>query len=642
MTAQARAAACQSATGSWVAPVASTYELLCAAAAQYPDAMLSIDSSHAGEVRVRSCAFPALVRRVTQAANLLYRLGVRRNDVVSLYLPTSIELLAGAWGAQLVGVAHPVDVSLPVRAALGSIVAAGSRVLVLASELATSQLLSQLRTKLPSLHVMLVERDDAPAACNQQGSATHANEPHVNYPHLSGQGEGLPVFQTELARQSWLPHEWQTAPPAHSTCLLLHTGWVRGGARLARLTHANLVFAAIAAASVMPLTERAVLLSGATLAHVSGAVAGSLMPFHLGCDLVLLARGQTHWGRGAAGWSEAIERHRVSALLASPALLSALVEAPVDQARWATLTHVLCGGAPLPAALIRRVQQQLGVQVHQGYGLTQASGVCTFTPAPDDAAAGSAGLALPHQELRCVRAGDEGGSWCDVPPGVTGRVQIRGPNVFAGYWDDRPAEAPLTADGWLDTGDVGTLDGQGHLHVLGRAKDLILRRGYKVEAAAIERTLALHPAVAAVAVVARPDPQEGEVPVANVVLHPGSAATPLQLLSHCSLALRDPLATPAHLRVVTALPRTTQGDIDRCALQGAEVAGAVRRELRAHGISANIEIQQDMPGASRLVIHGIPRGRRPTVKRVMEGFALPWRVAGEPADGSLPASRSSV
>jgi acyl-CoA synthetase (AMP-forming)/AMP-acid ligase II len=279
--------------------------------------------------------------------------------------------------------------------------------------------------------------------------------------------------------------------------------------------------------------------------------------------------------------------------------------------------------------------------VHQGYGLTEASGISTFTPRPDDAAAGSAGLPLPHQELRCVRPTDDARGWSDVSRGVTGRVQIRGPNVFAGYLDDRADDTLTLADGWFDTGDVGCLDGEGHLHVLGRSKDLILRRGYKVESAPIERALALHPAVAAVAVVPRPHLQEGEVPVAHVVLHPGSPATPTQLLSHCVLALRDPQATPADLRVVPRLPTTARGDVDRCALHGAEVAGVVRRELRAQGISANIEIHHDMAGTSRLVIHGIPRGRRPTVKRVMEGFALRWRLAGEPADGGLEASHNS-
>ena len=163
--------------------------------------------------------------------------------------------------------------------------------------------------------------------------------------------------------------------------------------------------------------------------------------------------------------------------------------------------------------------------------------------------------------------------------------------------------------------------------------------------ARIEKALGGHPDVAAVAAVPRPDPVQGEVPVAYVAMHAGAAANTETLLSHCRLALRDARCLPAFIRLLRELPCTSPGNVDRTALRRLEAARAIREHLRAAGVAVNVQPEPTDPEAVRLVIGQIPRGRRPTVGRVMERFALDWRHAGESPQGGpggRGAARSNV
>ncbi len=161
----------------------------------------------------------------------------------------------------------------------------------------------------------------------------------------------------------------------------------------------------------------------------------------------------------------------------------------------------------------------------------------------------------------------------------------------------------------------------------------------------LEKALEGHPDVAAVAAVPRPDPVKGEVPVAYVTLHIGATAGTEALQSHCRIALRDAQCQPAFIRVLRELPCTSPGEVDRIELRRREAARAIREHLRAAGITVNVQPESTDPDGVRLVIDQIPRGRRPTVVRVMRRFALDWRHAGEPPrgdPGGFGASPSNV
>jgi fatty-acyl-CoA synthase len=242
----------------------------------------------------------------------------------------------------------------------------------------------------------------------------------------------------------------------------------------------------------------------------------------------------------------------------------ALVEQP---GRWTMPAGMrsLVGGAGVPEALIRAYARH-GVQIVQGWGMTETSPLATvsgdhFTlrEASDDERyrrAAMAGVAMPLVELR-VR-GDDG---ADAPwDGRTmGEIHVRGPFITGRYHDVPVSEDKFTADGWLRTGDVGTLDELGFLRITDRTKDLIKSGGEWISSVDLENALMAHPAIAEAAVIAVKDEKWGERPLGCIVLRPGHAATPQEIGEHLAKSGFAKWQLPDRYEVLDAIPRTSTG-----------------------------------------------------------------------------------
>lgn len=217
---------------------------------------------------------------------------------------------------------------------------------------------------------------------------------------------------------------------------------------------------------------------------------------------------------------------------------------------------VLVGGGPVAASLLHQARA-LGLLTAHTYGLTEAcSQVCTQQPGTDDAA--HCGPPLDGVTVAVVT---EEGAPC--PPGTVGQVWVQSPSVMRGYLDDEASSAAALVNGWLHTGDLGTLDAQGHLTVLARRTDLIVRGGENIYPAELEQALQTCPGVRECAVVAIPDPQWGQVPLAAVVLEPHTLLNAVQRFSAEHLAR---FKQPARWLVLPALPRNAMAKVDRRAL----------------------------------------------------------------------------
>ena len=229
---------------------------------------------------------------------------------------------------------------------------------------------------------------------------------------------------------------------------------------------------------------------------------------------------------------------------------------------FATVRLALSGASRLPLSVGAAMLDRFGVEVLEGYGLTEASPiVTTSTGAP--ARPGSVGRALHGVEVRLVN--DNG----DALVGDVGEVWVRGDNVFAGYLDDPDTTAQvLTDDGWLQTGDMATADDDGYLYLVDRAKDLVIVSGFNVYPAEVEETLASHPDVVEAAVVGVPHPHTGEAVKAYVVLRAGSLVDEETLIDY-SLDRLARYKCPSKVIFVEALPRNTSGKLVRRSLDDA-------------------------------------------------------------------------
>ncbi len=258
-----------------------------------------------------------------------------------------------------------------------------------------------------------------------------------------------------------------------------------------------------------------------------------------------------------------VSEHGTSRVWCVPPVALALAKHPlVDEFDLSALRHVCSAAAPADATLTEAVASRLGTKAAQAYGMTELSPISHISP--DDAAKpGSSGVAVPSTECRIVDP--ETGE--DRARGEQGELWVRGPQVMLGY-HNRPdaTAATITPDGWLRTGDIALIDGDGHLFIRDRVKELIKVKGFQVAPAEVEAVLVSHPGVADAGVIGAPDADAGEVPIAFVVRAPGAVPDELELRAHCEERLAH-YKHPREFRFVEAIPKSASGKILRRVLR---------------------------------------------------------------------------
>lgn len=250
---------------------------------------------------------------------------------------------------------------------------------------------------------------------------------------------------------------------------------------------------------------------------------------------------------------------RVTVLPGPPTLYQAILDHP-DRGGYdlSTLRVAVTGAADIPVDLIRRVGAELPFStIITGYGLTEAGTATATSPGDDpETVATTVGRPRPGFELRIVDA-----AGLDVAPGESGEVLLRGGSVMSHYLDDPVATAQtLSGDGWLRTGDLGTVDDSGCLHIVGRAKDMFIVGGFNAYPAEIENILLRHPAVRQAAVIGIPDQRLGEVGMAFLVLHPDATVSPPEVIAWAREQMAN-YKVPRVVQVVGELPLNATGKV---------------------------------------------------------------------------------
>jgi long-chain acyl-CoA synthetase len=304
----------------------------------------------------------------------------------------------------------------------------------------------------------------------------------------------------------------EVAPEA--TAVTLYTSGTTGQPKGAELTHRNLGLNTREVIRTFSVTGADVFLGVLPLYHSFGQTCTLNAAVAVGARLALLTRFEE---RAAL---ELIDRERVTVLMAVPTMLAALSSVAGDRAPFGALRICVSGGAPLPREQMEEFQRATGATVLESYGLSETSPAATLNRPGDGHRAGSVGRPIAGVEVRIV--GEDGEP---LAAGAVGQIAIRGHNVMKGYWGrEQATREAITDDGWFLTGDLGRVDEDGFVYVIGRLKDMIIRGGYNVYPREVEEVLHRHPAVAEAAVVGFPDARLGEEVGAAVVLRVGADA----------------------------------------------------------------------------------------------------------------------
>ncbi|MCP2244323.1 acyl-CoA synthetase [Lentzea aerocolonigenes] len=328
--------------------------------------------------------------------------------------------------------------------------------------------------------------------------------------------------------------------------LILYTSGTTGRPKGAVLSHANLLWNTFNLMIGVDIATDEVALVSAPLFHVAALTQTLLPTFIKGGHSVITSR----WDVDEC--LDLIEKHDVTWMFGVSTMYADLAASP----RWPTadlssLRVLLCGGASVPDAVIHTYQER-GLVFCQGYGLTETAPGASFLEAADSVRkAGSAGTPVFFGDLRLAESGE---------------IEVQGPNVTPGYWNDPVATAAaFTDDGWFRTGDIGRLD-DGHLYVVDRLKDMFISGGENVYPAEVENAITDHPDVAEVAVVGVPDARWGEVGRAFVRPVPGADVDAAALREFLVPRLAK-YKIPVHVEVVAELPRTGSGKVLKPALR---------------------------------------------------------------------------
>ena len=450
--------------------------------------------------------YHALDRRATRLAAGLAERGLRRGDRLATLTGTSPDHVATFFACARLGVAlQPIS-----------------------WRLAPAEIAYQLGDAEPSLLLASAEHEELARAA---GSAIEVAR--IADPTLESDGDVADAAEDD------------------DPLLLVYTSGTTGKPKGALLTHANCFWTNVSFDRTAGVRDDDVVLQVLPQFHVGGWNVQPLLAWWRGATVVLEPQFDP------SRTLRLLAEERVTTLMGVPATYLFLSQEPgFADADLSSLRLAVVGGAPMPESLLETWNQR-GVEIVQGYGLTEAAPNVLCLP-PDDARRklGFAGKPYPHVDV--ALRDPETGALVDGP-GV-GELVVRGPNVFAGYWRNPEATAAAFADGWLLTGDGAERDGEGFYRIAGRIKDMVVSGGENVYPAEIEDVLAEHRAVLEAAVVGVPDERWGEACAAFVVLVEGASATEQELRDHCGERLAR-FKVPKTFAFVDALPRSSMGKV---------------------------------------------------------------------------------
>ena len=485
-----------------------------------PDHLAVVAPSSTADVRLTWREFDALVNRTAHA---LLGGGVARGDRVATLLPNGIELLTLFWACAKLGAAIvPLSMLLNGPGIASLLKDAKARMLVATAERARmlDAVLSGLGDARPDLWLVDSAADAGPAAGDRPFAAHVAQASDAPPDVLVGADDLLTIMYT--SGTTGLPKG------------IPHTHFIRA------------MYATTMANAWRMRPESVVLHSGALV--FNGAMVTMLPAFMLGATYVL------HRAFDAAAFSATVEREGVTHTMLVPSQIVAILDAPqFDAARLSSLEMLVSLGAPLHREQKDRVERLLPGRFYELYGLTE--GFVTILDR-DDAVrkCGSVGVPPPFYDMRIVD--DEG---CDVPAGTVGEIIGRGPITMPGYLGREADTKATLRNGWLHSGDLGYVDGDGFLYLVDRKKDMIDSGGVKVYPRDIEEVAARHPAVREVAVFGIPDRKWGETPVAAVVLRAGATVTADELQAWLNANVAAQYQRVARVLIYDDFPRNAAG-----------------------------------------------------------------------------------
>lgn len=560
--------------------------------------------------------------RSVQAANLFRSLGVGEKDAVAFVLPNCNETAATVIGGMIAGIVNPVNPLLDATQ-IGAI-------------------LRETKAKVVVTLKAFPKTDVAQKTA--EAVALAPNVEHVIEVDLLRYVTGVKKMIIPLIRpknpvtHNAKVHQWDAAVGAQNTTLdfadsegdrvaaYFHTGGTTGMPKVAQHRYSGMIYNGWIGDTLL-FTEEDNVICPLPMFHVF-AVHVIMMAMISSGAHVVFPTPQGYRGDGVFdNFWKLIERWQITFVITVPTAISALMQRPVD-ADISSIKTAFSGSSPLPLELFKKFEGATGVNIVEGYGLTEATCLVSCNPVGGLKKVGSVGLPLPYTDVKILMDTADGPKEMGVDE--IGEVCVDNHGVYAGntYTEAEKNQNLYHFDTYLRTGDLGRIDEDGYLWITGRAKDLIIRGGHNIDPAEIEEALAGHDAVAMVGAIGQPDAHSGELPCAYVELVQGASVSVDELMEYAKANIHERAAFPKYIEVLDELPKTAVGKVFKPDLRKSAITRIYDKALSDAGLAVRVaEVQDNKKQGLLAMLTPVEGVSDAQVTDVLGSFTRPWQWA---------------
>ncbi|WP_138468910.1 acyl-CoA synthetase [Poseidonocella sp. HB161398] len=564
-----------------------------------------------------------LLMRTTQTANLFRGLGIGEEDVVAYLLPNCNETIFALLGGMTAGRVLPINPLLDTEQIAGILNDAGAKALVTLKSMPKTDVAQKAAAAVafaPTVRTVL-EVDLKRYLSPPKSWLVPLLRPKVPQRHHARVMDFRAAMEAEPGDALAFAESGGDRVAAY-----FHTGGTTGTPKVAQHKFSGMIYNGWLGQELL-FDETDVLICPLPLFHCFACYPVLMSAIQSGAHVVFpTPAGYRGEGVFDNFW-KLIERYRVTFLITVPTALAALMQRKVD-ADVSSLKIAISGSAPLPLELYRRFEEATGVQVAEGYGLTEATCLVSVNPIDGTKKVGSVGVPMPYTDVRILHCGEDGTVIRECATDEIGEICVANPGVFEGSTYTEPGKnLGLFADRrYLRTGDLGRIDADGYLWITGRKKDMIIRGGHNIDPAEIEEALSGHPAVATVGAIGQPDRHSGELPCAYVELVAGARVLPADLLDYGRSRIHERAAVPKHVEILPELPKTAVGKVFKPALRKMAITRVFDAALAEAGFAVSVAgVEDDRRNGLTAVLEAHGDVDMPALEQLMGCFTTPWR-----------------
>lgn len=556
-----------------------------------------------------------------RAANLFRSLGIGADDVVAYVLPNSTETQLVFLGGAIAGIVTPINPLLDADQIAAILREVNARVIVTLRAFPRTDIAAKVARALEDApNVTTVLEVDLKRYVTPPKSWLI---PLIRPRHKVNHSAQILDFNAELNRQ---PDQLEFPDSAGDRiAAYFHTGGTTGMPKVVQHSYSGMIYNGWVGRRLL-FTENDTVMCPLPMFHVFACQAIMMSMLASGSHVVFPTPAGFRGDGVFDNFWKLLERWQITFVITVPTALSALMQRPVD-ADVSSVQMAFSGSAPLPVKLYERFHKATGVNIVEGYGLTETTCLVSCNPIDGPKKIGSVGLPFPHTDVRILEFDAEGKMIAECETGEAGEICISSPGVLPGQtYKDAARNIGLFSESHVRTGDLGYMDEDGFLWITGRAKDLIIRGGHNIDPAEIEEVLTGHEAVAFAGAVGQPDAFSGELPCAYVELVKGADATVDELTKYASDRVKQHGARPKWVEILPELPKTAVGKVFKPELRKLAIKRVFDQALAAANISAEVrEVTEEKRLGLVAIVQKTGEVEPQSVREVLDEFAVHWR-----------------